>query len=268
MTRLGEYRPEETILHRLDPRVKLLSVVALSLLTFAATPFEILFISVFLAAVAGVARMGLSEAAEALRPVAFFIALIFLVHLLLTDGRPLLSFAPLPMRITREGLLQGSYVAWQFAGLVLAGAILTRSTSPSELVAGMERLLRPLSRIGIPAQDFAVMIAIALRFMPILLEEYDQLRAAQTARGADFATGNVSRRTRTVYRLAVPLLFSAFRRADELAIAMEARGYRRGPRAALRELSLSKRDLGACAVMGILLLAAAVLRTTGASSIP
>jgi energy-coupling factor transporter transmembrane protein EcfT len=168
----------------------------------------------------------------------------------------------LPVRITREGLLRGIYVTWQFAGLILAAAVLTRSTSPSELVGGIERLLRPLSRVGIPSQDLAVMIAMALRFMPMLLEEYDRLRMAQMARGADFTTGSLALRTRAVAALAVPLLLSAFRRADELAVAMEARGYRRGPRTTLRELVFSGHDLGAFAVIGILILATTVLRMT------
>ena len=262
MIRLGQYVPDDTIIHRLDPRVKILSVVALSLLIFAATPVEIALISAFLAAVAGAARMTPARAAGALRPVAVFIAMIFLVHLLFTEGRPLLSFSPLPVRITQEGLFRGIYVTWQFTGLILAAAVLTQSTSPSELVAGIERLIRPLSRVGVPSQDLAVMIAMALRFMPMLLEEYDRLRMAQMARGADFTTGSLAQRTRAVTALAVPLLLSAFRRADELAVAMEARGYRRGPRTTLRELLFSKHDLRAFAVIGILTLTATVLRMT------
>jgi len=246
---LGQYLPNNTIVHRLDPRVKILSVVALSILIFAATTAEILLISVFLAAVAVAARMTPLQALGALRPVAFFLAMIFLVHLFFTEGRLILSLAPLPVRITQEGLVRGIYVTWQFAGLVLGAALLTMTTSPSDLVGGIERLLRPLSRVGIPSQDLAVMIALALRFMPMLLEEYDRIRMAQMARGADFTTGNLALRTRAVSALAVPLLLSAFRRADELAIAMEARGYRRGPRTTLRELAFSGCDLGAFAVM-------------------
>lgn len=260
MIRLGQYMPGETVVHRLDPRVKIFSVVALSLLIFAATPVEIALISAFLAAVAGAARMTPAQAAGALRSMAFFIVTIFLVHLFFTEGETLLSLAPLPLRITQEGILRGIYVTWQFTGLILAAAILTQSTPPSELVAGIERMLRPLSRIGIPSQDLALMIGMALRFMPMLLEEYDRLRMAQMARGADLKTGNPLLRTRAVALLVVPLLLSAFRCADELAVAMEARGYRRDPRTTLRELVFSGYDLGAFAVMGILFLAAMALR--------
>ncbi len=137
---------------------------------------------------------------------------------------------------------------------MIGAAILTMTTLPSDLVGGIERLLRPLARVGIPSQEIAVMIALAFRFVPILLEEYDRLRIAQMARGADFTTGGVRLRMRAVTSLAVALLFSAFRRADELTLAMEARGYRRGPRTTLRELKLTGTDAAAFAVMTALIL--------------
>ena len=255
MIHLGQYLPGDTVVHRLDPRVKILSVVALSMLIFAANWAEILLISTFLIAVIRTTRMTPAQALGALRPVAVFMAMIFLVHLLFTEGRSILSLAPLPVRITQEGLVRGIYVTWQFSLLVLGAAVLTRSTAPSDLVSGIERLLRPFSRVGIPSQDLAVMIAMALRFMPMLLEEYDRLRMAQMARGADFTTGSLALRTRAVTVFTVPLLLSTFRRADELAVAMEARGYRRGPRTTLCELALSRRDLGAGAVMAAFFLA-------------
>jgi energy-coupling factor transporter transmembrane protein EcfT len=180
--------------------------------------------------------------------------LIFLMHLFLTEGRPLLSLAPLPLRITQEGLVQGAYVTWQFACLVIVAAILTMTTLPSDLVGGIERLLRPLQRVGIPSQDIAVMISMALRFIPMLLEEYERLRMAQMARGADFTTGSLALRIRALVALTVPLLLSAFRRADELALAMEARGYQRGPRTTLRELKLTGVDYAAFAVMAVFVL--------------
>ena len=251
MIPLGQYLPLDTPLHRLDPRVKILSVVALSLLIFGATTGEIVLISVFLFAAIRSAGMTPAVALRSLKPVAVFMAMIFSVHLLFTEGEPLASLAPLPMRITREGILRGLFVTWQFAGLVLAAAVLTRTTSPSDLVGGIERLLRPFSRVGVPSQDIAVMIAMALRFMPMLMEEYDRLRTAQMARGADFTTGSLALRGRAIAALAVPLLLSSFRRADELAVAMEARGYRRGPRTTLRELRFSGTDLRAFAAMAL-----------------
>ncbi len=264
MLKLGQYLPGDTIVHRLDPRIKILSVVALSPLIFAATLPGIVLISLFLAAAAGGARIGPSRLASALRPVAPFMALIFLVHLLFdSGGNPLLPLEPLPLRITDEGLSRGLYVTWQFAGLVISAAILTMTTLPSDLVAGIERLLRPLSRVGVPSQEIAVMISMALRFMPMMLEEYERIRMAQTARGADFTTGSLMLRARAVAALAVPLILSSFRRADELAMAMEARGYRRGPRTTLRELKLTAADLTAAAAM-----AAFALLVLGAGRLP
>lgn len=145
-------------------------------------------------------------------------------------------------------------MTWQFAALVVGAAILTMTTLPSDLVGGIERLLRPLGRVGIPSQEIAVMIALAFRFVPLLLEEYDRLRTAQMARGGDFTTGSVRLRMRAAASLAVALLFSAFRRADELTLAMEARGYRRGPRTTLRELKLTGTDAAAFAAMTALIL--------------
>ncbi|MBW6485840.1 MAG: energy-coupling factor transporter transmembrane protein EcfT [Syntrophobacterales bacterium] len=261
MISLGQYLPDDTLLHRLDPRVKIVSVVALSLLIFGATAVEIPLISAFLVAIVVAARMTPARVLEALRPVLFFLALIFLVHLLFTAGTPLFTLAPLPLRITKEGLLRGLYVTWQFASLILAAALLTLTTAPSALVGGIERLLRPLSRVGIPSQDLALMIAMALRFVPLLLEEYEQLRMAQMARGADFTTGGLVPRGRAVVALVVPLLLSAFRRADEFALAMEARGYQRGGvRTTLCEFTFFRHDLGAFAVLVALIIVTLFLR--------
>jgi len=254
MINLGQYLPGETIVHHLDPRVKIVAVVLMSLLIFTAPAAGIALISLFLASVLATARLSLAQTAAAVRPVAIFMTLIFLMHLFLTEGQPLLSLAPLPLRITREGLAQGAYVTWQFACLVIVAAILTMTTLPSDLVGGIERLLRPLQRVGIPSQDIAVMISMALRFMPMLLEEYERLRMAHMARGADFTTGSLALRIRAVAALTIPLLLSAFRRADELALAMEARGYRRGPRTTLRELKLTGTDFAAFAVMAVFVL--------------
>ena len=254
MINLGQYRPGDSVLHRLDPRVKICTVMALSLLIFGAAPAGIALISLFLFALIRTARLTLAQTAAALRPVVIFMAVIFFMHLFTTEGRPLFTFSPLPITITREGLSQGALVTWQFAGLVIGAAVLTMTTLPSDLVGGIERLLRPLSRVGIPSQEIAVMIAMALRFLPMLLEEYDRLRMAQMARGADFSTGGIAVRMRAVMLLAVPLMLSAFRRADELVMAMEARGYRRGPRTTLRELRMTGTDVAAFAVMAAFVL--------------
>ncbi len=261
MIRLGQYVQGNTLIHRLDPRVKIVSVVALSLIIFGATPAEIMLLSAFLAAIVVAARLTPVQILEALRPIMFFIALIFLVHLLFTEGETLLTLAPLPLRITREGLVRGLYFAWQFAALVIGAAVLTLTTPLSALVDGIDRLLRPLSRVGIPSQDLAIMIAMALRFMPMLIEEYERLRMAQTARGADFTTGGIALRSRALVALAVPLLLSALRRGDELALAMEARGFQRGgSRTTLHEFIFFRQDIVAFAILFALIMADLSLR--------
>jgi energy-coupling factor transporter transmembrane protein EcfT len=254
MINLGHYLPGKTVVHRLDPRVKIIAVIMMSLLIFTAPAVGVILISLFLVSILTTTRMSLAQTVASVKPVAIFMMLIFLMHLFLTEGRPLLSLAPLPLRITREGLAQGAYVTWQFACLVIVAAILTMTTLPSDLVSAIERLLRPLARVGVPSQDIAVMISMALRFIPILLEEYERLRTAQTARGADFTTGSLAPRIRAVASLAVPLLLCAFRRADELALAMEARGYQRGPRTTLHELKLSGMDFAAFIVIAAFVL--------------
>jgi len=260
MISLGQYVPGDTIIHHLDPRVKILAVVLMSPLIIAAPAAGIGLITCFLASILAAARLSLSRTAAALKPVALFITAIFLMHLFLTEGRPLLSLAPLPVQVTWDGLLQGMYVSWQFASLVIAAAILTMTTLPSELVSGIERLLRPLRHVGVPSQDIALMISLALRFVPTLLEEYERLRMAQMARGADFTAGPLARRMRAVALFAIPLLLSAFRRAEELAMAMEARGYHRGPRTTLRELRLGPADMTALGVMILFALLYVALR--------
>jgi energy-coupling factor transporter transmembrane protein EcfT len=254
MIALGQYLPGDTLLHRLDPRVKIGAVMVLSLLIFAATPAGIALISIFLAAVIRAAHVTPGRAVAALRPVAIFMVLIFLMHLLGSEGTPLITLSPLPLTITREGIIRAALVTWQFAALVIGAAVLTMTTLPSDLVEGIERLLRPLGRVGVPSQEIAVMIALAFRFVPILMEEYDRLRIALMARGADFTIGSVRLRMRAVTSLALALLLSAFRRTDELTLAMEARGYRRGPRTTLRELKLTGTDVAAFAAMTALVL--------------
>jgi energy-coupling factor transporter transmembrane protein EcfT len=144
-------------------------------------------------------------------------------------------------------------ISWQFLTLALSGAILTMTTSPSDLVCGLEHLLSPLRHIRIPVQDIAVMVSMALRFVPTLLEEYDRIKTAQMARGAEVETGRFDRKMKSLAALLMPLMVSAFRRADELAEAMEIRGYARGPRTTLHQLRFGREETVALIVLGLLL---------------
>jgi energy-coupling factor transporter transmembrane protein EcfT len=251
MIRFGNYIAGDSFTHRLDPRVKMLSVMILSTLIFRATEFDVFFISLFLLMIIALSRLRAGLVLRAIEPMAFFAGMLFLLHLLFTDGTSILTVPWLHLTITDEGLFRGAFVAWQFFALVLSGAVLTMTTPPSEMIGGLEKLLRPLKCLGIPTQDIAVMVSMALRFVPTLLEEFDRIRQAQTARGADMKTGPLLTRIKTAASMTLPLMLSALRRADDLAEAMEARGYHNGPRTTLRVLKISSPDYAALSGLAI-----------------
>jgi energy-coupling factor transporter transmembrane protein EcfT len=256
MIRFGEYIERHSFGHRLDARVKILSIVLLSILIFQAQGWQIGLISIFLGLICLISRLELRLVLQALRPLVWFAALLFGLHLFFTDGTPLLDIPLLPIKITEDGLYRGILVSWQFLSLALSGAILTMTTSPSDLVHGLEHLLRPLRHIRVPAQDIAIMVAMALRFVPTFLEEFDRIRTAQSARCGDVETGRIDQRIKTLASLVIPLMASAFRRADELAEAMEARGYAPGPRTSLNRLHFGRDEAITLIVLGFMCLAA------------
>ncbi len=253
MYNLGQYMPGESYVHKMHPLVKIIVVIVLSIIIFRAGVFILAATSGFLVATVLISRLTPKYLLKAIRPALPFFALIFLVHLLYTDGTPIPPFPLWHVSITYEGLWQGALLVWQFVLLVLSASILTMVTSPSELIIGMERLLKPLRFLGISSHDLAVMLSIALRFVPTLLEEIDRIREARLARGADFNKGSLLKRTKDITSLAIPLTVNTFRRAEELATAMEARGYRRGPRTYLKELTMTPLDyivMGAAVIAG------------------
>ncbi len=254
---LGQYVPGHSPVHRLDPRVKIVAVLLASVVILNAGAAESLAVTAFLLAGAALAGLSGARIAEALRPLAWFFAILFGLHLFFTEGRPIVAALP---AVTWEGLRRGAEVTWQFAALVVSAAILTMTTVPSELVGGFEKLLRPFNRIGVPSHDIALMVSVALRFVPTLLEEVERMREAQVARGADFGAGGPVRRLRKMAALVIPLILCTFRRADELALAMEGRGYHRGPRTYLRELKFTRNDYAALLAVASFLLGVEALR--------
>jgi energy-coupling factor transporter transmembrane protein EcfT len=248
---LGQFVPGDSPVHRLDPRVKILSALLLSIVILNAGLAESIAVTMFLLAAAALSGLSARRITEALKPLAWFFAILFFLHLFFTDGRPIFPASP---AVTYEGLERGLSVTWQFVALVVSAAILTMTTAPSELVGGLEKLLRPFNRIGVPSYDIAIMVSVALRFVPTLLEEVERMKEAQVARGADFASGGLVRRLKKMATLVIPLVLCTFRRADELALAMEGRGYHRGPRTYLRELKFTRVDYAALfAVMAFLI---------------
>ncbi|MBN1613862.1 MAG: energy-coupling factor transporter transmembrane protein EcfT [Deltaproteobacteria bacterium] len=268
MYNMGQYLSGDTIIHRLDPRIKILSVVALSVLILRGTWSDAAAVSVFVAILTVTASLRWGQIVDALRPVALFAVLIFLLHALFPEGSSSSTVPSFRMSVTAEGVLRGAFVSWQFVCLVLCAAVLTLTTSPAELVEGMERLLRPLERLRIPTHQLAMMVSLALRFMPVLLEELDRIKTAKRARGGDFQRGSVVGRARAAALLAIPLIAGAFRRADELAEALEARGYRHGPRTTLRELKMTALDRAALAVMVFFIAALEMLRSLEPKAAP
>ena len=226
----------------LDPRAKIIGAAALSLVCLHSA-FPFLFVaSLFSLAVCVFARLEAGRLFRASKPALPFIAIIFLLHALTVTAPRGAAFRLGPVRITGEGVLEGSLLAWRFALLLLAGLLLFMTTRPASLTSGLERLLRPVKLVGIPSQDLALMVSLALRFIPVLQEEMETLRDAQAARGANFTTGGLSTRVRAISSLALPLSFAVFRRCDQLVEAMHARAYDGGPRTDLRELAFTRGD--------------------------
>lgn len=216
----GRYIPTGSVVHRLDARTKLISLLALLSAGVSGASFvPVLELFLFVFAVAGLAHLRLTLLLGNLRPMAWLLGLTVLLNAVLTPGRSLL------FGFTEEGVRQGLFLALRLMGLVLASSLLTLTTSPLDLADGVERLLRPAKRLGVPAHELAMTMTIALRFVPTLADEAEHLRRAQLSRGADL-DGGLFRRIRGLTSLLVPLFLSAFRRADRLAVAMEARCYR------------------------------------------
>lgn len=242
MYNLGQYFPGVSPVHKRDARVKIIAVVAVSFITLHTKPVGLALVAVAMASVILTAGIPLVSILRALKPVMPLSALLLLLHLLFTRGTPLLPFPVGPVSITREGLYLGLLLVGKFMLLVIAASVLTMTTSPSELTMGIERLLRPFRFMGVSSHDLAMMLSLALRFVPILLEEATTIKEAQLARGAVFNSGGLRRSIRTISCLVMPLSTSVFRRCEELINAMEARGYQPGPRTYLQELTLSGSD--------------------------
>jgi len=239
---IGQYIPGESLLHRLDPRTKILATFLFIVLLFLVDSFVgyglaalLIFAAIYFS------RIPLKFILRGIKPLLVIIILTLSLHLFMTEGRVI--FQIWFLKVTVEGLVRGLMMGSRLVLLVMGTSILTLTTSPIMLTDGIESLLKPGRKIGVPAHELAMMMTIALRFIPTLLEEIDKIMKAQMARGADFESGNIIQRAKSLIPILVPLFVSAFRRADDLAIAMEARGYRGGEgRTKFRELKFSKVD--------------------------
>ncbi len=226
----------------MDPRSKLIAAMALSIIVLSGGALTLGLATAALGAVALWGRLPSREIWRASRPALPFIVIVFLLHLLFAGASSSPSLDLGPLRLSLRGLVEGARLALQFTLLVAAGALLTLSTPPSELAAGMEILLHPARILKIRSQDLALMLSLALRFIPSISAEMEGLREAAAARGARFGAGGPLQRMRAFSALAAPLCLAVFRRCDELVVAMEARGYDGGTRTSLRPLALTLFD--------------------------
>ncbi len=246
---IGQYYPSNSILHRLDPRVKLIGTFAfiVSLFLFR-TLYGYIFVTLFLFAVIKLSKVPVRYILKGLKAIIILLLFTVFFNMFLTPGDPILQYGII--KITKEGLLSSATMALRLIYLIIGSSLMTLTTTPNQLTDGLEKVLKPLKRIKVPVHEIAMMMSIALRFIPILLEETDKIMKAQMARGADFESGGILKRAKSLIPLLVPLFISAFRRANDLAMAMEARCYRGGDgRTKMKPLRYQGRDLVAYLTM-------------------
>jgi len=222
---LGQYFPGETIVHRLDPRMKLILMITyITALFLASGIYAYLFMFAILVTCLTISKIKPRAVLKGLRPIFIIIILTVILNIFFIRGETVL-FEWRFIVITLEGLQTAAFMATRLMMLIISTFLLTYTTSPIALTDAIERLLGPLKKIKLPIHEFAMMMSIALRFIPTLIEETDKIISAQRSRGADFETGGIVKKAKAVLPIIVPLFISAFRRADELATAMESRCY-------------------------------------------
>lgn len=252
---LGQYYPGDSAIHRMDPRIKIVLSIAFIVCIFLVK--DLLGYAIALAYILFTVRLStvpFKLLMKGLKPLRFILILTFVLNLFFSAGETVLLRVWI-ISVTSEGLMMAAHFSLRLVFLVLGTSLLTLTTSPVALSDGMELLLTPLKVIRFPAHELAMMMTIALRFIPTLMEEADKIMKAQMARGADFESGNLLNRARAMVPLLVPLFVSAFRRASDLAMAMEARCYHGGEnRTRLRVLRVTRLDGYACLITAALML--------------
>ena len=252
---IGQYYPAKSVVHRLDPRVKLVVTMLylISLFLFKSIS-GYLVATLFLVGIIKASKVPFRFIVKGLKPVIMLLMITVLFNLFLTREGNVLFHAWI-ITITEGGLRTAVYMAIRLIYLIIGSSLMTFTTTPNELTDGIEELLRPLNKIHVPVHEIAMIMSIALRFIPILLEETDKIMKAQLARGADFESGNIIQRAKSMIPILVPLFVSAFRRANDLAMAMEARCYRGGDgRTKMKPLRYCSRDYMAYVVVIVYLI--------------
>lgn len=260
---LGQYYPADSILHRLDPRVKFIGTMAFVVSVFVFNSFLGYGVAtVFLAAMIELSKVPVKFMFKGLKSIFLILMITVVFNLILTPGEILWKFGIL--KVTKEGLILAGKMIIRLTYLVIGSSIMTLTTTPNQLTDGLERLMKPLSYVKVPVHEIAMMMSIALRFIPILLEETDKIMKAQIARGADFERGNLIQKAKALVPLLVPLFISAFRRANDLAMAMEARCYHGGGgRTQMKPLKYKGQDYAALVLLIVYLAVSIVFRVLG-----
>ena len=246
---IGQYYQTDSVIHKMDPRVKLFGTVVFLVSLFIGRNVPLyLLAGVFLAAMIKISKVPFKFMIKGLKAVVFILIFSAAFNLFLTKGTVIFSIWKL--QITLEGVITAVYMVIRLMMLIIGSSLLTLTTTPNNLTDGLEKSLGFLKVIKVPVHEVAMMMSIALRFIPILIEETDKIMKAQTARGADFEHGNIIQRAKAMVPLLVPLFISAFRRANDLAMAMEARCYHGGKgRTKMKPLKYKKRDIMAYLVL-------------------
>ncbi len=252
---LGQYYPGDSWVHKLDPRVKIIATLLFIIELFIVNNFMGFAISaVAVAVIIAISKVPLSFILRGLKPILIILLFTFALNIFMINGEVIWSWWIL--KITKEGIRTAIFMAVRLILLIIGSSMLTLCTRPLSLTDGIERLLSPFKKIGLPAHEIAMMMTIALRFIPTLLEETDKIMKAQQARGADFESGSILHRVKSLIPILVPLFVSAFRIAGDLAMAMEARCYRGGQhRTRMHEMKLAGRDYAAFALQALFLAA-------------
>ena len=239
---IGQYYPTNSILHRLDPRVKLIGTFAFIISLFLFKSFYgYIAVTIFLFSIIKISKVPFRFILKGLKAVVMLLLFAVGFNLFFTQGKPIFELGFI--KISREGLESAAFYGIRLTYLLLGSSLMTFTTTPNHLTDGLEKIMRPLRHIKVPVHEISMMMSIALRFIPILLEETDKIMKAQMARGADFESGGILKRAKSLVPLLVPLFVSAFRRANDLAMAMEARCYRGGEgRTKMKPLRYKKID--------------------------
>ena len=258
---LGQFFPGTSIIHKLDPRTKLVGVVVFIVALFqAAGWWSFLAVTLITVSFMLLSKIGPKRVFSGLKPMIFIIIFTAVLNLFYTDGTPIRENWP----ITYEGIAKAIQMVLRIILLISGTFLLTYTTSPIAITDGLEMLLSPLKKIRFPVHEMTIMMSMALRFIPTLIEETDKIMSAQRARGADFETGGLIKRAKALLPILVPLFVSAFRRADELATAMESRCYHGGEgRTRMKQLKFSGRDYAAFVLLALILAGMITMRKLG-----